>query len=144
MEERGNKKKREEDQYPTTNYPYNNCFLLCHHLLNQYNTHSPNSAITLLRMAFTPFPNSYATFPSSSNLQNSSNHSLAPTILHTSSNSTTQSHSIPLHNPPMSHILHYSAITYYTLLITNHYSYLLTSSKPAEPVLSLNSNLTLT
>ena len=61
---------------------------LCHHLPSQYNTHSPSLYYICLSP---PFPNSSDTFPSSSTLQNSFNH--WPTILHTSSNSTSRSHS---------------------------------------------------
>ena len=91
--ERGDKRK--EDRQPThtkiaslsatiysttTNYALSH---LCHHSIT-YTLH--------------PVPNSNATFPYSSTLQNSSNHSLAHTILHTSSNCIADLNQIP-HNP---------------------------------------------
>ena len=89
----------EEDQYPTTTYPYNNCLYFCHHLPNQYIMHSPTSSGTLLHMPSTPFPNFNATFPSLSTLQNSSNHSLTPQFSTHHPTTSADLSQIP-HNPP--------------------------------------------
>ena len=86
--ERGDK--REEDQSPTTTNPYNNCFLLCHHLLNQYILTRPHPPS--LRYICPPhfsqqqcllilLVNSPKLIQPLSALYTSSNHSL-PSILH--------------------------------------------------------------
>ena len=91
-------------------------------------------------MASTPFPNSNDNFTSSSILQNSSNHFLITTILHITRAPADLSQ-IP-HNPPrkephppLSHITHHLSLTILHLFLS--------SNNPAEPVLSLNRNLTL-
>ena len=124
--ERGDK--REEDQYPTANYHATITSISANIYPNQYNKHWPTSSFTLLHIPSTPFPNSNATSPSSSTLQNSSNYSLVPTILHTSSNSTN------LYKP------HPFLLSYhkFTPLITNHSTLFLSSNNPAETDLSLN------
>ena len=134
---------REEDQTPTTIYPYNNCFLLCHNLSNQYTMHSPTSSFTLSHKPSTSFPHSYATFHSSLILRNSSSHSPAPqfcTHYPTAPVDCSQIPHNPLGNEPYPS---YSTITHHTPLITNYSTFFLSSNNPIEPVFSLINNLTL-
>ena len=119
--------------------------LICHHLPNQYNTHSPTSSITLLVCPPPPppFPSSNTTFPSLSTLQNSSNHALAPTILHLSTNCTCWS----LSNTPQ-HTRKWATfsptlLSNITYLLSLNILHLFLSSNTAETVLSLNSIFTL-
>ena len=123
--ERGDK--REEDQYPTTTYPYNNCFLLCQHLPNQYNTHSLTSnppslcyicPPPLSPTAMPPLPPHPLTKIHPTTIcppQFCTHYLTAPANLS----------QIPTTHQEMSHILLYSAVAQYTPLITNHSTSLL-------------------
>ena len=124
--------KREEDQYPTTTYPYNNCFLLCHHLPNQYNTHTllhPPSSVTYALQLFSP--TAMPPFPP---------HPLCkihPTTSCRSLSSSPQPTRKWATSSPtlLSHITHLSSLTILHLFLS--------SNNPAESVRSLNSNFTL-
>ena len=99
--------KREEDKYPTTTYPYNNCFLLCHHLPNKYNSSFPHLPSLCCISHSTIFP------------------TVMPLSLLVHSPKFIQPLKFPITLQEMRPILPYSTIIHYTPLITNHSTSLL-------------------